>query len=238
MSAVFALGAVGSLAAVALVQSMPDLSADARAAQAVDGPLSVWSVLRQHRRVLVTLGSAVAVISASRSLRLALLPLWCDHIGLSGSSTSLIFGLAAAVDVALFYPAGWVMDRYGRAWVAFPVVAAVAAGAFLLPLAESFGTVLAVAVLIAAGNGLGSGIVMTMGADTAPVAGRAQYLGGWRLTGDLGNTAAPVLLGALTLVLPLAGACLALGAIGVAGTGWVTYWTRRLDRLRSSAAPS
>ena len=85
---------------------------------------------------------------------------------------------------------------------------------------------------------LGSGIVMTMGADTAPAAGRAQYLGGWRLCGDLGNTAAPVLLGALTLVIPLAGACLALGAIGVAGTGWVTYWTRRLDRLRSSAAPS
>ena len=238
LSAVFALGAVASLAAVGIVQSMPDLSADARAAQAVDGPLSVWSVLRQHRRVLVTLGSAVAVISASRSLRLALLPLWCDHIGLSGSATSLLFGIAAAVDVALFYPAGWVMDRHGRAWVAFPVVAAVAAGALLLPLTDSFGTVLAVAVLIAAGNGLGSGIVMTMGADTAPAAGRAQYLGGWRLCGDLGNTAAPVLLGALTLVVPLAGACIALGAIGIAGTGWVTFWTRRLDRVRSSSAPS
>ncbi len=238
LSAVFALGAAASLAAAAMVQSMPDLSAEARAAQAVHGPLSVWSVLRQHRRVLVTLGSAVAVISASRSLRLALLPLWCDHIGLSGSATSLIFGLAAAVDVALFYPAGWVMDRHGRAWVAFPVVATVAAGALLLPLTDSFGSVLAVAVLIAAGNGLGSGIVMTMGADTAPTAGRAQYLGGWRLCGDLGNTAAPVLLGALTLVVPLAGACLALGAIGIAGTGWVTYWTRGLDRLRSSAAAS
>ena len=238
LAAVFALGAVASLAAAAIVQSMPDLSADARAAQAVDGPLSVWSVLRQNRRILVTLGSAVAVISASRSLRLALLPLWCDHIGLSGSATSLLFGIAAAVDVALFYPAGWVMDRHGRAWVAFPVVAAVAAGALLLPLTDSFGTVLAVAVLIAAGNGLGSGIVMTMGADTAPAAGRAQYLGGWRLCGDLGNTAAPVLLGALTLVVPLAGACVALGAIGIAGTGWVTFWTRRLDRVRSSAAPS
>lgn len=237
VESVFALGALTSLAAVAMVRAMPDLSADARAAQAVDGPLTVWSVLRQHRRVLVTLGSAVAVISASRSLRLALLPLWCDHIGLSASATSLIFGLAAAVDVSLFYPAGWVMDHHGRTWVAFPVVAAVAAGVLLLPLADTFGTVLAVAVLIAAGNGLGSGIVMTMGADVAPAAGRAQFLGGWRLCGDLGNTGAPVLLGGLTLVVPLAGACLALGGLAVVGTGWVTYWTRRLDRLRRSAAP-
>ena len=237
LEVVFALGAVASVAAVAMVQAMPDLSAGARAAQALEGPLSVWSVLRQHRRVLVTLGSAVAVISGSRSLRLALLPLWCDHIGLSASATSLIFGLAAAVDVSLFYPAGWVMDHHGRTWVAVPVVAAVAAGVLLLPLAESFGAVLAIAVLIAAGNGLGSGIVMTMGADVAPAAGRAQFLGGWRLCGDVGNTGAPALLGGLTLLMPLAAACLALGGLAVAGTAWVTWWTRRLDRFRRSAAP-
>ena len=234
---VFALGAVASLAAVAMVRAMPDLSADARAAQAVTGRLSVWSVLREHRRVLLTLGGAVAVISGSRSLRLALLPLWCDHIGLSASATSLIFGIAAAVDVSLFYPAGWVMDRHGRAWVAFPVVAAVAAGVLLLPLAQDFGTVLAIAVLIAAGNGLGSGIVMTMGADVAPTTGRAQFLGGWRLAGDVGNTGAPVVLGGLTLVMPLAAACLALGGVAVVGTAWVTHQTRRLDRLRRSGAP-
>jgi len=38
-----------------------------------------------------------------------------------------------------------------------------------------------VMVLIAVGNGLGSGVVMTIGADTAPTVGRSQYLGGWRL---------------------------------------------------------
>jgi hypothetical protein len=43
-------------------------------------------------------------------------------------------------------------------------------------------------MLIAAGNGLGSGIVMTLGADTAPTRGRSQYLGAWRLCGDVGIT--------------------------------------------------
>ena len=85
-------------------------------------------------------------------------------------------------------------------------------------------------VLIAVGNGLGSGIVMTIGADTAPTVGRAQYLGGWRLCGDIGNSGGPLLVGAVAAVAPLAAACVVIGALGLLGTGWVGYWTRRLDR--------
>ncbi|PVG84390.1 MFS transporter [Nocardioides gansuensis] len=227
IAAVFALGAVTSLVAVAMVQSMPDLSAHARSER-----VSVASVLREHRRTLLTFGSAVLVISASRALRLALLPLWCDHIGMSAASISLLFGIAAAVDVSLFYPAGWVMDHYGRALVAFPVVASVALGSLLLPLTTGFASVLAVAVLIAVGNGLGSGIVMTTGADCAPTVGRAQFLGGWRLMGDVGGTAAPVALGVLAAALPLGTACVVLGLVFAGGTAWVTKWTRELDRAR------
>lgn len=230
--AVFLIGALTSVAAVLLVQSMPDLSAAAREHGDVHGHESVWQVLRAHRRVFATLGTAVGVISASRALRISILPLWCDHIGLSASATSLAFGIAAAVDVSLFYPAGWIMDRFGRRWVAFSVVAGATLGVLLLPLADDFGSVLAVAVVIAIGNGLGSGIVMTLGADTAPVRGRAQYLGGWRLFGDLGNSGAPLLLGILAGAVPLATACLVLGGLGVLGTGWVTWWTREFDRSR------
>lgn len=106
----------------------------------------------------------------------------------------------------LFYPAGWVMDHYGRAWVAFPVVASMTVGVALLPLTHSFATILAVSVVMAIGNGLGSGIVMTMGADTAPTVGRAQFLGGWRLVGDIGGTSAPLVVAALVGPLTLAAA--------------------------------
>ncbi len=232
--AIFLVGAITSIAAVALVSSMPDLSRAARTRAEADGHLSVLAVLRNHRRTFATLGVAVSVISGSRALRVSILPLWCDHIGLSASATSLVFGIAAAVDVSLFYPAGWIMDRFGRRWVAFPVVAGATLGVLLLPLGRDFGSVLAVAVLIALGNGLGSGIVMTLGADTAPDPGRAQYLGGWRLFGDVGNTAAPLLLGLLAGVVPLATTCLALGAVGILGTGWVTWWTRHFDLVRGA----
>jgi hypothetical protein len=96
-----------------------------------------------------------------------------------------------------------------------------------------------VMVVIAVGNGLGSGIVMTLGADTAPVVGRAQYLGGWRLCGDIGGSGGPLLVSAVAAVAPLAAACVVIGALGLLGTGWVGYWTRRLDRrLRQESAVS
>ena len=56
--------------------------------------------------------------------------------------------------------------------------------------------------LIAAGNGLGAGIVMTLGADAAPVDGRSQFLGAWRLCGDIGNTGGPLLVSAVAAVAP------------------------------------
>ena len=48
-----------------------------------------------HRRTLLTLGVAVIIIAACRSLRNSLLPLWAEHVGLSASTTSLIFAAAA-----------------------------------------------------------------------------------------------------------------------------------------------
>jgi len=88
--------------------------------------------------------------------------------------------------------------------------------------------------LIACGNGLGSGIVMTLGADAAPVEGRSQFLGAWRLCGDIGNTGGPLLVGALAAVAPLGVACVTVGLLALAGAGWVGLWTRRVDLDRAA----
>jgi MFS family permease len=189
-------------------------------------------VLREHRRVLVTVGSAVVVIGVARSLRATVLPLWADHVGISAEATSLVFGLAALVEIALVYPAGWTMDRFGRTVVAVPVVGLIGLGVALLPLAQGLPLFAGLAVLMAVGNGMGSGIVMTLGADTAPTAGRAQYLGGWRLAGDVGTTAGPVLVAALAAVAPLAVACVATGGICLLGTLWVRRQVGQAERRR------
>ncbi|MSW71272.1 MAG: MFS transporter [Actinobacteria bacterium] len=235
LTSVFWLGAVMSVLASLLAATMPDLGEEKRAHARSAGHLGVWTVIAAHRRVLATLGSAVVILGMSRSLRLSLLPLWADHIGLSASTTSLIFAGAAALDVAFMWPGGWLMDTRGRMVVAVPVVLSMAVACLLLPLATSAVGVALVMALIAAGNGLGSGIVMTLGADASPDEGRSQFLGAWRLCGDIGNTGGPLLVGAVAAVAPLATACLVVGALGVAGTGWVGHWTRRVDRDREAA---
>lgn len=235
LPAVFVLAAGCSVASALLALAMPDLSSESRLEQGRAGHASVWSVLRRHRRTLLTLGTAVVVISGSRSVRVGLLPLWAHHIGLSASTTSLIFGLAAGIEIVFFYPGGWLMDHHGRALVAVPVVLAVAVGCLVLPLTSTALGVAGVMALIAFGNGLGAGIVMTLGADTAPSVGRAQYLGGWRLCGDIGGTSGPLLVGALAAAVPLAVASVVVGVLGLFGSAWVGLWTHRLDVARARA---
>ena len=236
LTSVFWLGAAMSVCASLLAATMPDLGEEKRAAtKASGGHLAVWTVISSHRRVLATLGTAVVILGMSRSLRLSLLPLWADHLGLSASTTSLIFAGAAALDVAFMWPGGWLMDTRGRMVVALPVVLSMALACLLLPLATATWSVALVMALIACGNGLGSGIVMTLGADASPAEGRPQFLGAWRLCGDIGNTGGPLLVSAVAAVAPLATACLVVGALVLGGAGGVGYWTRRVDVARQLA---
>jgi MFS family permease len=233
ISAVFLLAAVCALLGGVVALAVPDLGVEDRAIQREEGFASVASVVVAHRHVLLTLGFSVVILGASRSVRNGLIPLWADHIGIAPTTTSLVFALAAAVDILMFYPGGWLMDRHGRRLVAVPIVVGVAIACLALPWVSGVTGLAAVMILIAFANGLGSGIVMTMGADSAPVVGRAQFLGAWRLCGDIGVSGGPLFVSALSLVAPLAAVCVVVGLFGLAGAGWVACWTGRLDeRLR------
>ncbi|WP_292648507.1 MFS transporter [Nocardioides sp.] len=226
---VFLFAAAMSLCSAVIGGWMPELG---RTRSREHVHLSVRSVLWAYRRTFATLGVAVVIIGISRSVRIGLLPLWADHIHLEASVVSLLFAGAALVDIALTFPGGWLLDHKGRQIVAVPVVLSVGIGCLLLPLTDSALTLGAVMALIAIGNGLGSGIVMTLGADAAPADGRAQFLGGWRLCGDIGGTGGPLLVSGLAAVFSIAAAPVALGVFSLAGAVWVGHWTGRADRLR------
>ncbi|GAA4885243.1 MFS transporter [Serinicoccus chungangensis] len=234
LRSVFWLAAAMALLSAVVVQLAPDLTARHERAARAGGarPTRVLAVLRHHWRTLASVGSAVVVISGARSLRMVLLPLWADHVGISAATTSLVFGAAALLEICLFYPAGWAMDRAGRTVVAVPVVALIGLGVLLLPLTGAVTGFTLLALLMAVGNGLGSGIVMTLGADTAPEEGRAQYLGGYRLAGDVGGLGGPLLVSGLSLVVPLAAVCVVVGSLCLLGTGWVAHRVGRIDRRR------
>lgn len=237
LRAVFWLAAVMALSAAVLAWRGPDLDEERRRDAGRTGHLSVRGVLWAQRRTFATLGVAVLVIGVSRSLRPILIPLWAEQLGVGASATSLLLAVAAGVDLLFFLPGGWLMDRRGRAVVAVPVVASVAVACVLLPLVGGVVALTAVALLIAVGNGLGSGIVMTLGADAAPIGARAQFLGGWRLFGDLGNAAGPLLVSLVSALATLGVASVVVGGLLGLGTCWVGYWTRRSDADRRAAEP-
>jgi MFS family permease len=134
------------------------------------------------------------------------------------TTIGLVYSLATVVDIALFYPSGVLADRYGRKWSAVPSMVLYALGLALLPLVVGFYSLLAVAALLGFANGIGTGVVMIIGADLARASGRhGQFLGLWRLIGDVGISGAPLLVGTIVNGAGLAAASLTVAGLGVGG---------------------
>jgi MFS family permease len=198
----------------------------------------VGGTLSHHRGSFLTWGLAVITLQVIRSGRQILIPLWGDHVGLDVAAIGLVVGLSSGIDMLLFYPVGFVMDRFGRKWVAVPSLVVLSVGLALIPLAHSFQTLLVVGVLTGFGNGLGTGIVMTLGADLSPSIGRGEFLGVWRLVGDVGTAAGPFVIGAIAGVLTLGAASLTAAGVGLAGALFLALRAREtLVRAPPAAAP-
>ncbi|GAA0952559.1 MFS transporter [Kribbella koreensis] len=213
-----------ALACVVLL-SLPDIESVRRKRMANPVVMqSTAAVIREHLPVLRTLGSGALLVGAVRASRQVVIPLWAEHLGLDPQTTSIIFGISGAVDMLLFYPAGSVMDRFGRKWVAVPSMFVLGLAHLLLPLTHSVTSLTAVALLMGVGNGLGAGVIMTLGADASPPVGRAQFLGAFRLFADAGSGAGPFMVAAVTAVAGLGPAVLFMGLVGWGAATAMNRW--------------
>ncbi len=221
--AAYGLGIVVLVVGALVARSVADLPAH-HAGALERAPLRLAQVLREHRRVFATVGLGVVLIAAVRASRQGIVPLWAEHIGLGAASVSLIYGLSNAVDMLVFYPAGRRMDLRGRRAVAIPSMMIMGVALLVVPFTYSAPTLLAAAMLIGFGNGIGSGLVMTLGVDHAPERGRTQFLGVWRLLSDVGATSGPALLSVAAVAAPLGAAILAIGGIAFGGAAAFSRW--------------
>lgn len=230
--AAFGVAVVAGVLAAALAWRTPDLGSHHEAAGGDRGRVPVRRVVARHRRVLLTVGLGVLAIGLARSSRVVVVPLWAEHIGLDAAQTSLVFAAAAFVEVVLFWPAGTVMDRHGRVWVAVPVAVILGVGLVALPLTTTLAGVAALALVMGVGNGLGSGIVMTLGADAAPAVGRAPFLGVWRLLSLVGHNGASIVVGAVAAVASIGVASVTVGVLTLVGGAWLARWLPEYDPRR------
>lgn len=228
------VGVVAMAAAALLSLTIPDLATPEIPVGGDAGPQpTLRSVAVSHAGVFLSLGVGILLLSALRSSRQVVIPLWADHLGMDATSASLIYGLSGAIDMLVFYPAGKLMDRKGRQWVAIPSTLLMGTALLLIPLTGSFVGLLLAALLIGFGNGISSGLVMTLGADFSPDRGRGQFLGLWRFMADAGSTGGPVLLSAVTALASLGPGISATGLLGFAAAAVFGVVIPRLKHRRN-----
>jgi len=226
--------AVSVLAAAALILSLAFVRSEPVPAKRLEHRAR-WSVvlhlLRKGRRELAAAGGAQIFAQMIRAGRQFLIPIYgATILGLDAAQIGVIMTSAAVLDMLLFLPVGVTMDRFGRKVATVPSFVVMAAGVALIPLTSSYLGLLLASLVIGFGNGLGSGTMMTLGADLAPAGATGEFLGLWRLVGDAGSVGGPLVVGGLAGVAGLRGSAFVLAAIGITAALMFAFLVRETRR--------
>lgn len=184
-------------------------------------------IIKNHRNIIAaTIG--IIGISILRVSRDFILPLWADHIGIAITALGMATSISAIVELSLFYPAGWIMDNLGRKWTLFPATLIMTMAFFLLPFTTSFSGFFVVITIINIGNGLASGINMTLGTDLSPSRSPGQFLGIWRFFSDGAMAAGPVLIGVISRTFSLGVSPFVIGSLGFCTAAVILKYMERM----------
>lgn len=179
------------------------------------GPL--FQTLRSNYKVFGVAGLGLVFAMIIRSGRDIVVPLYAaDVLGLDVQAVNLIVSIAAGAEMLMFYPAGVIMDRFGRKYAIVPPFVSMGLCMMLIPLASSALGLLVVTSLMGISNGLSSGTMIALGSDLAPRDGnQGEFLGVWGLIADIGGSGGPILAGGIAEVLTLGLAALVIGGAGI-----------------------
>ena len=221
----YVLIGVGAMLLLALIKLPAGMAEPRRRPE--DGPLeraARGKALGEARGRLLNAGGAQLLGQAVRAGRRVLVPLYATQVlGLDVGVAGVIVSVSNLADMSLFYPAGLIMDRLGRKFAIVPSFIIQAVGMALVPFSGGAVGLGAAAVLMGIGNGISAGTMLTLGADLAPRGAVAAFLGRWRLIGDAGYVAGPVVVGFVGQALGLGPSALAVAAIGGGTAAWFAF---------------
>jgi MFS family permease len=199
----------------------------------------VGAVVKAHWRELGTAGSAQIFAQMIRAGRQIIVPLYAaNELNLSVAEIGSIVSISSAVDMSLFLPAGILMDKLGRKYASVPSFLVMAAGMAMVPLSSGYAGLLAATCVMGLGNGIGAGSMMTLGADLAPRRATGEFLGVWRLIGDVGSTGGPLVVGTIADAVGLTMAAFSLAGIGVLAATTLLLFVKETLQSPPARAPA
>jgi len=190
---------------------------------------------RGNGKTFATAGLAIIMLQLVRSGRSVVLPLWGKTIGLSVEQVGITVGIMFMVEMLIFFPAGLIMDRFGRKWSAVPCLMILAVSMALLPLSHTWSVYILLASMTGIGNGLGSGINMTLSTDFAPRENPGSFIGAWRFVVDGGTAGGPFIVGAVKALASLSLTGITIGAFSLFGAFVMLFGVKETRKPREVA---
>jgi MFS family permease len=213
-----AYAVAGTLAAVVAWLQIPD-TRDLRTSGA-SGPVAPLPGFGSQVRiltgrtgfVLVSLVSFMNAVARTGALFNVIPVLARDRLSLTTGRIGFGLALASVVGLALAYPSGVLVDRYGRKIVIVPATLVSGVSLIVFLLAPSYAWFLAGCVAWSVAAGVSGAAPAAYAADAAPAGMNAAAMSAYRMLSDLGYVIGPVALGLATDVF---GPDTALGATAV-----------------------
>lgn len=118
-----------------------------------------------------------------------------QRLGLNPEAIGLALSLGGFAALAVFYPAGWLADRYGRRAVVVTAGAGIALSLALLALAGDYPEFMMAALLFGVAGGFAGPSPAAQLVDALPVPRRTLGIGVYRSASEIGAVTAPAILG-------------------------------------------
>ena len=157
----------------------------------------------KYRKDFATLGLLAVCIQFLRAAREFIIPVWGDNIGLDIDEIGFITGISYFIDALMFPIAGILMDKFGRKSTAIPSLILLGISLSLIPISTTYLLLTMVGIIAGIGNGISSGLILTLGSDLSPKNRPGEFLGIWRFISDSGGLIAPLSIGWIAAIATL-----------------------------------
>lgn len=120
-----------------------------------------------------------------------------DRLALSATETGFGLALGSVIGLAVTYPAGAVVDRFGRKAMIVPMTALTGVSMLCFCFAPSYAWLLLACAIWGGASAASSAAPAAYAADSAPAGMNAAAMSSYRTLSDVGYVAGPLLLGLL-----------------------------------------